>query len=49
VYVERTSDGVAHTETIVLIDRRGQLRSVFGLQTDPEAIVQKVRELAREP
>jgi protein SCO1/2 len=49
VYVERTSDGVAHTETIVLIDRRGQLRSVFGLQTDPATIVRKVRELAREP
>jgi protein SCO1/2 len=49
VYVERTGDGVAHTETIVLIDRRGQLRSVFGLQTDPETIVRKVRELAHEP
>jgi cytochrome oxidase Cu insertion factor (SCO1/SenC/PrrC family) len=49
VYVERTSDGVAHTETILLIDRHGQLRSVFGLRTDPETIVQKVRELTREP
>jgi protein SCO1/2 len=49
VYIERTDDGVAHTEAIVLIDRRGQLRSVFGLRADPQAILAKAQALAREP
>ncbi|MBI3764368.1 MAG: sulfite exporter TauE/SafE family protein [Chloroflexi bacterium] len=48
VYVERTSDGLSHSETILLIDRHGQLRSVFGLRADPQIILEKIRQLTRE-
>ncbi len=48
VYVEKKRDGVAHTETILLIDRRGQLRSAFGLRTDPQMLVTRVRQLLNE-
>ncbi|HLE28983.1 MAG TPA: sulfite exporter TauE/SafE family protein [Anaerolineales bacterium] len=49
VYVEKTQDGVAHTETFLLIDRRGQLRAAFGLRTDPQTLTDRVRQLVREP
>lgn len=48
VYVERTADGLSHTETIVMIDRHGQLRSVFGLRTDPQTVLARARQLANE-
>ena len=48
VYVERTQAGVAHTETILLIDRHGQLRAAFGVQTDPQTLVTKIRQLLYE-
>jgi len=48
VFVARAENGVAHTETILLIDGQSQLRSVFGLRADPQTIIEKVRELARE-
>jgi cytochrome oxidase Cu insertion factor (SCO1/SenC/PrrC family) len=48
VYVERMPDGLAHSDAILLIDRHGQLRSAFGLQADPQTILEKARQLARE-
>jgi protein SCO1/2 len=47
VYVANTDAGLAHTDTILLIDQRGQLRSVFSMQTDPETLIDQIRQLAR--
>ena len=45
VYVERTGSGIAHTETILMIDGHGQIRSAFGLRADPDAILDKIYQL----
>ena len=47
VYVANTDAGLAHTDTILLIDRHGQLRSVFGMQTDPQTILDRIRQLVQ--
>jgi protein SCO1/2 len=48
IYFEQTATGFAHTESIMLIDARGQLRTAFGLQADPRQIVEKIKSLLRE-
>jgi protein SCO1/2 len=45
IAVERTGADVTHTESIMLIDRHGQLRAAYNLRTDPEVILQRVEEL----
>ncbi len=46
VYIEDTGDGVAHSETILLIDPHGQLRAVFGLRADPRSVLEKIQRLS---
>ncbi len=47
VYVEHTQDGVAHSDTILLVDQHGQLRSVFGVRADPQTLIDKARRLLK--
>jgi protein SCO1/2 len=47
VYVEHADAGLTHTDTILLIDGHGQLRSVFGVQTDPKTILDQIRQLVQ--
>ena len=48
VYVDKNTNGLQHTETIIVIDRNMQLRSVFALQTDPQTVIKRAVQLARE-
>ncbi len=48
VYVDKNTNGLQHTETIIVIDRNMQLRSVFALQTDPQTVIKRAAQLSRE-
>jgi sulfite exporter TauE/SafE/peroxiredoxin len=48
VYVDKNTNGLQHTETIIVIDRHMRLRSVFALQTDPQTVIKRAAQLGRE-
>jgi len=48
VYVDKSTNSLLHTETIIVIDRQMRLRSVFALQTDPQTVIRRAMQLARE-